>query len=66
MRGPEIGTYRVVSVILVPSAGDSALNCTICPEESGSAGLYVGGFALSYPIVRSRTLVTDKPAMVFG
>ena len=55
-----------MSVIFVPSASDSARNCTICPEESGSAGLYVGGFALSYPIVRSRTLVTVMPAMVFG
>lgn len=55
-----------MSVTFVPSAGDSALNCTIWPEESGSAGLYVGGFALSYPTVRSRTLVTVRPAMVLG
>ena len=59
-------THLVVSVIFVPSVGDSALNCTIWPDESGNVGLYVGGFELSYPIVRSRTLVTVSPAMVFG
>ena len=40
--------------------------CTMWPEESGSVGLYEGGFALSYPMVRSRTDVTVRPARVLG
>ena len=58
--------HLVVRVIFVPSASFSARNWIMCPEESGSVGLYVGGFALSYPTVRSRTLVIVSPARVLG
>ena len=59
-------THLVVSVILVPSALFSARNWIIWPEDNGREGLYVGGFALSYPRVRSRTLVMVKLAIVGG
>lgn len=34
---------------------DSARNWIMWPEDSGKVGVYVGGLALSYPVVRSRT-----------
>ena len=52
--------------ILVPPLADAARNCIICPEDMGSSGLNVGGFVLSYPIVRSLTLTTSRPAIDLG
>jgi hypothetical protein len=59
-------TYRVVRTILVPSEILSALNWIICPEDNGSEGLYVGGFVVSYPMVKSTTLVMVRPAISRG
>ena len=58
--------YLVVNVILVFPSGDSALNWIICPEERGKEGLNVGGLEVSYPIVRSCTLLMVSPASVGG
>jgi hypothetical protein len=58
--------YLTVRTILFPVLLFSPLNVIMLPEDSGNTGLKLGGFELSCPVVRSRTAITDRPAMALG